>query len=144
LRTRECLSPFATKRTNGVKGSKLYQRKPLPYSYFTIFICWFSFCRPSLLIIYLIVPLSTSRLVFCGWLLQSLQPNVRIKSSNRTVDNESTSQKYHPFLPLTSATLSPPVATPNTVLPTHLHPVQRLRSGEAITPRILYALLECI
>jgi len=61
LRTRECLSPFATKRTNGVEGSKLYQRQPLPYSYFTIFICCFSFCRPSLLIIYLIVPLSTSR-----------------------------------------------------------------------------------
>jgi hypothetical protein len=78
----------------------------------------------------------------CGWLLQSLQPNVRIKSSTEWLkENASTAQKHHPSLPLTSATLASPVATPKTVLTFHLHPVQRLRIGGARTPPLLYGLL---
>jgi hypothetical protein len=60
LRTRECLSvclsPFATERTNGVEESS-----SINDSHSLILILPFSFCRPSLFIIYLIVPLSTLR-----------------------------------------------------------------------------------
>ena len=136
------------KKVKWRRGKQLYQRQPSPYSYFTIFICSFSFCSPLLLIIYLIVPLSTSRRA-CEELrlvsvarfdssvsqfAQNLQPN-----SSEYLYITKTS----PLLPLASAILSSPVATLKTVLPTHLHPVQRLRIGGARTPPLLYALLAC-
>jgi hypothetical protein len=121
LRTRECLSPFATKRTNGVQGSSctsdshcLVLISPFSYlAFHSVVLYSLQFIPPSL------YPLRVALARNCVsslWLASTVPSAKRsYKIFNRTVENASTSQKHHPFSPLNTATLPSTVTTPKTV-----------------------------